>query len=416
MIQSFIDKCFFVILVVFLVFAIILYSAIGFLYTDELCAAAFFLLFLYIVFKTPPWSFNKVFLLTLFVFLFYTIYSLWIGSNTKRAIFNDLVVQLKPYLAFFCAYQLKPSISESRKRMLRNICLIFWLAFLLPIGLISLVYEKIIILTMGIPASYGIAVILISLCYYYCSKYTLRDRIIFLCLLTIGIFSGRSKFYGFFVLAAFMMLFFYNTDRIKINLKNTLIIVGMVVVIVLVAWQKISYYFYDAISGSAEADKDMMARYILYAISPEILKDYFPFGSGLASFATNASGAISYSSIYGKYGIDAVWGLSKNYHDFVSDSYYPALAQFGVVGVILYLSFWIYIVRKIITYYKRTKNRDYTIIGLLIVGFLAIEGTTAATFIMQGGFFVMMLLGMILSCTPKETQLTEYEENTVGVY
>jgi hypothetical protein len=140
----------------------------------------------------------------------------------------------------------------------------------------------------------------------------------------------------------------------------------------------------------------MIARYVLYAIMPEILNDYFPFGSGLASYATNSS-AVFYSNIYVQYGIDSVWGLSKSYPEFISDTYYPSLAQFGYVGVVLYLSFWINIFIKIIKYYKRTKSTDNMIITLLILIFLTIEGTTASTFIAQGGFFVMMLLGLILS-------------------
>jgi hypothetical protein len=34
---------------------------------------------------------------------------------------------------------------------------------------------------------------------------------------------------------------------------------------------------------------------------------------------------------------------------------------------------------------------------LLIISFIAIESTTSATFIAQGGFVSMMLLGMVLS-------------------
>jgi hypothetical protein len=198
------------------------------------------------------------------------------------------------------------------------------------------------------------------------------------------------------------MLFFHNITQIKLNLRNILIGLGMVSIALLVAWQKISYYFYDAMTGSNDVDKDMIARYVLYAVMPEILNDYFPFGSGLASFATNTS-AVFYSNIYVQYGIDSVWGLSKSYPDFISDTYYPSLAQFGYAGIVLYISFWINIFIRIIKYYKRTKNIDNMIIALLILVFLTIEGTTASTFIAQGGFFVMMLLGLILS----EMQLKE---------
>jgi hypothetical protein len=175
---------------------------------------------------------------------------------------------------------------------------------------------------------------------------------------------------------------------------------------ILVAWNKISYYFFQAIMGSSTVDEDMIARFVLYRTFPEILHDYFPFGSGFASFATHSSGEY-YSDLYVKYGIDSVWGISKQYHNFISDTYYPSLAQFGVAGIILYLLFWVYILRKTFLGYQKTKDSKSFVIIILIIGFLAIEGTTAATFIAQGGFFVMMLTGLILSGVKRQSQSGE---------
>lgn len=72
--------------------------------------------------------------------------------------------------------------------------------------------------------------------------------------------------------------------------------------------------------------------------SMQILYDYFPFGSGLGSFGTFAS-AEYYSPVYSAYGIDHLWGLSKDMPAFICDAFYPELAQFGVAGVILYFAF-----------------------------------------------------------------------------
>ena len=72
--------------------------------------------------------------------------------------------------------------------------------------------------------------------------------------------------------------------------------------------------------------------------SIEILADYFPFGSGFATYGTFASG-VHYSDIYAQYGMDNIYGLTKSYYSFVADTYYPSLAQFGVVGVCLFFLF-----------------------------------------------------------------------------
>ena len=403
MIQLFINRYFFFLFIFSLIFVVLLYNLIGFDYVDEICAVLLFILFFYAVIKTPNWEFNKVFLFTLGVFLFYTVYSILIASNTKRAIFNDLIIQIKPYLGFFCVYQLKPYLDDSRKKIVKDISLLIWLVFLLPVGIISIINVNILTVTMGHPAYFGIATTIVSLCYLYNSDYTCRDKTVFFIILSTGLFSGRSKFYGFFILSFFLIFFFNYIRQFKLNFKSILLLCSMLGAMVLVAWQKISLYFFQVISGSANIDEDMIARFVLYRTFPEILRDYFPFGSGFASFATHSSG-VYYSKIYMEYGIEHVWGISKSYTSFVSDTYYPSLAQFGVVGIILFMLFWLYIAGKAISLYKKN---DYTqlkhiVTILLIIGFLAIESTTGSTFIAQGGFFTMMMFGIILSDMQKD--------------
>ncbi|MDR1602126.1 MAG: O-antigen ligase domain-containing protein [Tannerella sp.] len=402
--QSHVDRYFFALFIFALIFSILLYKAIGFTYTDELCVLALFVLFLMAMMKIHDWHFNKAFLITLAVFVFYTCYSFQIGSNTPRGIANDLAIQLKPYLGFFCVYQLKPAMNASRKRMLRDVCLLFWFIFLLPIGLVSLVNVKVFDLLLEHPVYYGIAVTIVSLCYLYCSGFTRRDKLVFLLMLSIGLFCGRSKFYGFFALSVFMMFFFSNIANLKLNFKNIMIIICMLAVIAYVAWGKISLYFYQALTD--EMENDLIARFVLYRTMPEVLSDFFPFGSGFASFATYSSGEY-YSEIYAKYGIEIVYGLSKAYHGFISDTFYPSLAQFGVAGIVLFLSFWIYIVKRAFINYRKTQNIKLIMIAILIVCFLAIECTTGSTFIAQGGFFVMMILGLILSEKKHEAEQTK---------
>jgi len=173
---------------------------------------------------------------------------------------------------------------------------------------------------------------------------------------------------------------------------------SMLTIIIIVAWQKISLYFFDALINIGDKKGDMIARFVLYRTFPEILRDYFPFGSGFASYATHSSGEY-YSGLYAKYGIENVYGISKHFCNFISDTYYPSLAQFGVVGIILFILFWAYIIKKAIRLYKRSGYTlsKHLVLVLMIIGFIAIECTTGSAFIAQGGFFVMMMIGMILS-------------------
>ena len=151
MIQSLINKHFFNLLLFTLTFGILLYDAIGFDYTDEICALFLFVLFGIYLFSTSDWNFNKGFLTTIGVFLFYFCYSLYIGSNTKTAIISDMLIQIKPYLAFFCVYSMMPRFSESQKNIMKSICLVFWFLLLL-MGLGKAVEPRILFHLMGHPA------------------------------------------------------------------------------------------------------------------------------------------------------------------------------------------------------------------------------------------------------------------------
>ncbi|MDL2279013.1 O-antigen ligase domain-containing protein, partial [Parabacteroides sp. OttesenSCG-928-G07] len=154
MVQEFINKQFYNLFLITLLFGVILYNPIGFESADELCALLLLLMFLYAVFKSADWAFNKVFLFTLFVFLFYTGYSFYIGSNTKMAILTDLIIQMKPYLAFFAVYYLKPVFSPQKKKLLKDISIVLWF-ILLPIGIVGFFHEHFIGWIMKHPTYYA---------------------------------------------------------------------------------------------------------------------------------------------------------------------------------------------------------------------------------------------------------------------
>ena len=391
MIQEFIDRHFYHLFLITLFFGVVLYGLIGFQSIDELCGALLFLMFLFHMFNTKDWEINKFFMIVLSVFLFYLCYSFYIHSNSTKGILMDFIIQLKPYLAFFCVYQLMPTFSEKQKTILRQSSVLCW-GLLIPIGIAGMVNPKIFTVTMAHASNYAAAITALALVFFYTSENSRKNRILFIIMLAIGLASGRSKFYGFFILAAFIVLYFNHTDRIKVNLKNIILFLCITVFIAFVAKEKIELYFLQGISEGAE--KDYVARFALYATSFLIFIDYFPFGCGLGSFATFASGAY-YSPIYKKYEIDGVWGISKSYHSFISDTYYPSLAQFGVLGVILFILFWIYLLKKALHYLKVTSDMQLTNIAMILIAFFAVENIADATFTSNRGLYFMMFTGII---------------------
>ena len=407
--QKFINGICFFLFVIAYIWGIILYKVIWFEPIDEICVVCVTLVFLYVMFKQPNWEFNKIFLLVLFIFLFYLIYSFQINSNTKVAIVKDFLIQLKPYLAFFCIYQLRPVITEKQKKLLNQLTLLCWF-LLLPVGFYGLADDMNFVKIIGHPTNYAAAITCTALLYLFTSEGTKLNKLIFIGLLSVGIFSGRSKFYGFFVLASATVLYFSDIKRLKINAKTIIAAMMIMAVMVFVAREKIIFYFMPAITGDMEFD--YIARLALYATSYSLFLDYFPFGCCFASFGTHYSG-VYYSNIYAEYGIDNIWGLSKSYTGFVADTYYPSLAQFGMVGVALYGLFWLYIIKKALSYKLTNKNIHWFAITACIAGFLFIENIADASFTGNRGAFMMMFLGYAfanLSVDKGKTEIQGFED------
>ena len=120
-------------------------------------------------FKTPDWAINKSFLAVSSVFIFYTIYSFYIHSNSAKGIISDMIIQFKPYLAFFAVYYLCPVFSSKQKDLIKKIILIISF-FMFLIGCASLVYPLAFRVTVGHVAYFAAIITASSLLYYYCSE------------------------------------------------------------------------------------------------------------------------------------------------------------------------------------------------------------------------------------------------------
>ena len=169
MIQEFIDRHFYHLFLITLFFGVVLYGLIGFQSIDELCGALLFLMFLFHMFNTKDWEINKFFMIVLSVFLFYLCYSFYIHSNSTKGILMDFIIQLKPYLAFFCVYQLMPTFSEKQKTILRQSSVLCW-GLLIPIGIAGMVNPKIFTVTMAHASNYAAAITALALVFFYISE------------------------------------------------------------------------------------------------------------------------------------------------------------------------------------------------------------------------------------------------------
>ncbi len=346
----------------------------------------------------------KVLLIVLAVMVFYAFYSLvCFHFNTPSAIISDFISEIKPFAVFGITLALGTSLDGKTKGLLRlaalanTIFLVLTFVFWLPDYSI-----------FGLPANFGAVMLLSSWAYLYGSldegRLSQKDKWIVVAMLVIGLMCTRSKYYGEFLLMIFLLFGYRSGMQRHITLKGVLITLLILLLVLAVAWNKIHYYFiegsHDVFNAAADDDtlSDNFARPVLYAVAAVLFVDFFPFGTGLASYASFAS-AESYSSLYYDYGMSLVHGLSPDYPAFICDAYYPTLAQFGIAGVILFFLFWYWIVRKLNAMEKeRGESFRYSyIIGMMVVAFVFIE-SIASTFFVQGhGMMAMMFLGLILT-------------------
>ena len=388
------NKIFFGLFVLMLVVGVYTYQLMWFQSSDEILTLLMALLCMLDILGNKNHYRYKGLFAIVGVMIFYVLYSLVIVHyNTPKAVMTDFFIQLKPFIAFYAAYSMGVRFDASQKLFLKRACVV--LSALMLLLIISGFGEDFFFHV----AYYGIISTVLFIIYYYCTyqNQTRRDKIIMLLMLAVGFFSTRSKFYGFFVVAVYLLFMYKPGILARVKLKQWAMMIAAFCVVLYVAWGKIDYYFVSSgfFSGVENMD-DSFARAVLYVYFPQVLAEHPVFGSGLASYATYSSGKVGYSQLYKEYNIDEVWGLLEGDCPFVSDTFFPELAQFGFVGIFLFIYFWIWVYKKI----KLTKiDADAKALykgGLFIMAFLTIESVAGSVFLQGSGIIVMIVLGFII--------------------
>ncbi len=372
-------------------------------FTDELTGLILLFLIGIDCLLNRNWKRYKLLWIIIAVMTLYAIYSATVMNfNTIRYIATDWIIQLKPYIAFVAMLVICPVLTSRDKYILRLIAI-----FNVSIAAIVLFSRFFIGRLLLEPIFFhvmtaGMCIYISAAIYMLCSineegVIEKRSLIILTSMLIAGLMCTRSKYYGEFVVAMYFIYFYKPGIMRHLNFKRFMLIVLLFGLILAVSWKKIEYYF---ITGNSDTfDPDVMASYarpVLYVTSFFILCDYFPFGSGLASFASFAS-AENYSQLYYEYGLNYIWGLSPSMPDFICDAFYPSLAQFGFVGIILFIYFWTYTYGylRVLIRFDYQKYKYQFCIGVMLMCFVFIESIASTSFVQFYGMMNMMLLGII---------------------
>ena len=142
----------------------------------------------------------------------------------------------------------------------------------------------------------------------------------------------------------------------------------------------------------------------MYIVSFNINRDYFPFGSGMGTFASLSSIAGQYSKIYYDYGVNYI-GMNNpedvaNGKHTLLDTYWPHIfGELGLFGTILFLYLWFFPFKLGMVNYKFTDDpfiKGVSFYIVLMVLTMTWEGFTLYTPEMPG--FVLLHSGLSGLC------------------
>lgn len=375
------------------------FAQIGFTFIDEITAL---ILFFYALFNRAT---SKEYMVFIALAFFYLCYSLKYGINVDSAAFVDFVIETKPYIVFYCTYNLGLFLEDRQKKIIKK--LIFLIFYVITLALMidyTHTVECLFVHESRVATFY----VILGIACYYCSQRKNIDLFVSVIIISLSLLSLKAKSVSFF--CALCILMYLNKSRYfyKMRLNSIIKITLMTSVVLFIVWDKFSYYFIDG--SDAYDTSQMFARPALYYTSIEIFKDYFPFGSGLGTFASYASG-IYYSPLYSDYGIDKVFGLSIDDFSFVSDSFFPSLAQFGVFGVYLFFLFLYRRIKECIALHSYDGDVIWLKWMYLFVIFFLIESTTDSTFVQNRGIVMCFFWALLMN---EKINKKNYQTNIYG--
>lgn len=321
----------------------------------------------------------------IFLMAFYLAYSLIIQLTTPRAVFLDILQQVRPYAVFYLTWMMAPEFTNKQKKCIVLVMLLSFWGYLF-----AFIFKPSLVTPFGgeESAPLGQIALCCAMVYYLFSKQTKRNRNIAILIMLLGLISGKSKYFGECVV--FIALVVFVKSKINYTSVATLLkVAALGAVVIFFTWTKFNAYYVEGFQEDAE----VKARPATYETGMTIMfRDYIPFGSGLGSFGT-AAAAKEYSPLYFKYHMDEIWGLSPENPMFLADAFYPTLAEFGIVGLFFFLWFW----KRRLWETKQIKNMVYYRMALMAILALALESTADSSYLSGKGMGYFMILALCLN-------------------
>lgn len=317
-----------------------------------------------------------------------------ITSGVSRIIFTILVDLIAETKVIACFFMMRYSFTDKKRNdflriWYRTSQLFLLIAFVF--GILTLfvntgMYSQV---RYGIPSYHfiyehafqfttvEIAALLIVELYEHRRFARFNRNWLYIALITLGL-TTKAPAFVYIVITLFLIP--YLRKKKKISFKAILLLAIMVI---LVGGYQIENYLL----------KPDTPRNLFTVYSIKTANDFFPFGSGFATFGSDQA-ARNYSPLYEKYGFTHMWGLGKVNGWFLSDNFWQAaLAQFGWIGFFIYLIPYIYI-------YKFVSIKKYpgTIKALIYANIFQfyVHAFGSAILSSASGVIGFMVLGILL--------------------
>ena len=321
----------------------------------------------------------------------YIIYSLIRRVNVPGAVWLETVQQIRPYSIIYCTWILNPQFTKTQKK---------WMLTAMIITLGSWIFyhpETINSKGAEFPVL-GQLAITTGMAFYLFSEDKSINKYIALLLVLTGMLAPKFKFMGEVV--CFIAVIFYLKEKLDFkSAKTVTYIVLLMAIVLVVTWERFDAYYW---SGLERTD---MARPESYKASLKILVDYFPFGPGMGTFGTMGARDF-YSPLLYKYHLNNLWGMTPNFRGFICDAFYPTLAQYGIVGVMLFYTYW----KRRLKAFNEIEDMRYYRIAFITFFCLAIEQTADSSWLSGKGMGYCMLIGLCLNANRNAQLAKELEE------
>lgn len=191
-----------------------------------------------------------------------------------------------------------------------------------------------------------------------------------------------------FLVLYFMFKSILPNVKNKVRVPLAIQIMPIILCIVLICWEQITFYFISPTASRARA----------LTTSFKIAAKAFPVGGGFASFGTLMSG-IHYSDAYRQFGLNNIWGFTNTNYSFIGDGGFAT-----IIGQLGWLGLLIVILNMVVIYdfiKKRVNRKEFPVSCLFILAYLIISQSNEGAFYAENAPIYALVLALLTLGTRK---------------